>query len=280
MSLTNTFGYVSTPKTAVETLKDFVGDPFGDDAPADNQDPKDTSPKAQEGNPNGAGNSATVDWEKRYSDLRSYNATTINELKARIQKLETDNESLATQAKNADSKFKVPATDEEMETFEREYPAMAKMLTALAIKRTSEVTSELKSSISSLEEQRKKAEDAAKRATVLKAHPDFAEIIASNEFSAWLLGRSKAVRSTFENSDDPEDIIDIVNTYKELNGTKKTKKDQTAADHVNIGSNGQPSSGGKIWRATEVDRLSARDFEKFEAEIDAAMKEGRFIQDK
>jgi hypothetical protein len=68
---------------------------------------------------------------------------------------------------------------------------------------------------------------------------------------------------------------------KGIGQKKKTKSDDASLAVTKTGTGAQPSPDNKKkeWRASEVNKLSPKQYEKLEDEIDSAIAEGRFIND-
>lgn len=118
--------------------------------------------------------------------------------------------------------------------------------------------------------------------------PDAGELLADAEFNAWLDARP-AMAEVVNNSLDPESAASIMNTYKydkisknpeALKETLQQKDIEAAADSVKTGNTSpEEKTEKKTWKASEVRAMKVNEYMKYEAEIDEAMSEGRFIDD-
>ena len=122
---------------------------------------------------------------------------------------------------------------------------------------------------------------------MLVAHPDFVEIQKAPEFLEWLEVQPKQISDgILNNSTDAAWASRIVTLYKAeagLNKPKKSKKSEVieAAQSIanfqtaDVYEPDQP----KMWKASEIAKMRTAEYLQHEAEIDAAMAEGRIIQD-
>lgn len=214
-------------------------------------------------------------WKKRYSDLKSYNDKKLNELTKNVQ-------SLQTQLLSA-NKEKMPSTPEEIDHFFRVYPDIGRHFRTIAmqevLKNNREIEQETQLTKNQLEElRREKAEE-----TIRRAHKDYDDLRESEDFHTWAQTQSRTVQNMIYESDDPADCITALDLYKsQLRKKPGPKPRDEAATLVNTRSSVQVPdqlNGKKVWKTSEIRRLKPNDFEKYEADIDAARREGRFVID-
>jgi len=211
-------------------------------------------------------------WKQRYSDLRSYNDKKLNDLTKQIQSLQ--NQLLSA------NKEKMPSTEEEINRFFQQYPDIGRHFRTIAmqevIKQKQDLVEETKITRQELEEIKKeKAEE-----TIRKAHKDFDELKNSEHFHEWVSQQSKAVQNMVYESDDPADCIAALNLYKAQLRKPGPKPRNDAATLVNTRAPvNMPDNidGKKVWKTSEIRALKGAMFEKYEAEIEAARREGRII---
>jgi len=214
-------------------------------------------------------------WKKRYSDLKSYNDKKLNELTKNVQ-------SLQTQLLSA-NKEKMPSTPEEIEYFFRTYPDIGRHFRTIAmqevLKNRQELEQETQLTRNQLEElRREKAEE-----TIRRVHKDYDDLRESEDFHQWASTQSRTVQNMIYESDDPEDCITALTLYKtQLKKKPGPRPRDDAATLVNTRTSVEVPdqlNGKKVWRTSELRRLKGAEFEKYEADIDAARREGRFIID-
>ena len=130
------------------------------------------------------------------------------------------------------------------------------------------------------EAQRVKAENA-----IRKVHPDFDDLRASDEFHNWAEEQPKWVKDAlYENADDPASVVRVIDLYKVDNGLTSSDKKaarKAAATVVKKGTKSKvdvDGSSGSV-RESEVAKMSAKEFEDREDEINTAIRTGKFIYD-
>ena len=116
-------------------------------------------------------------------------------------------------------------------------------------------------------------------------HPDFDELRASDEFHVWAEAQPQQIQDwIYNNPDNVTLAIKAIDLYKLENGVsskpskRKTSKSQStgsAADMVSTKTTQVDSKEPKIWTRREIAALSMDDYDKFEQEIDLAVREGR-----
>lgn len=210
-------------------------------------------------------------WKKRYADLRSYNTTLTDRVRA-----------LETQLQAAQKKeIKIPSSKEELDDFARKYPDVFRHIRSIAM-------AELLSERENIELETKRVkEDLAKTrrelglAKILKAHPDFNEINLDDRFHAWLQLQPKQVQDWAYEADDPDLCIKVLDFYKLENPKAKSKTMNSGADKIvnTRGSVDTASNAKKTWKDSEVRTMHPKVFEQFEEEIDNARREGRYEYD-
>lgn len=190
---------------------------------------------------------ATIDWEKRYKDLQSHSDKTKGELQGRIAELEG----------NA-----VPSTEEEV----------AELKAQLEELQGKEANRETETLVAEAQQQ------------VGNAHPDFVGIIQSKEFAEWIKTQPQVFQDAIyaERPDAPMAInaLTLYKTSGDFQQRQAAEQQQLNADQaamaVNSGHREQPQANTqKQWTWAEINALSPSQYDKFEAEIDAAMSEGR-----
>jgi hypothetical protein len=211
-------------------------------------------------------------WKKRYSDLKSYNDKKFNDLTKQVQ-------SLQTQLLSA-NKEKMPSTPEEIDHFFRTYPDIGRHFRTIAmqevLKQKQEIEQETQLTKNQLEElRREKAEE-----TIRKAHKDYDDLRESEDFHEWAQRQSRTVQNMVYESDDPHDCITALDLYKsQLKKRPGPKPRDDAATLVNTRAPVAMSDmdGKKVWKTSEIRALKGAMFEKYEAEIEAAKREGRIV---
>lgn len=212
----------------------------------------------------------TVNWQKRYSDQQRY-----------VTRLQNEKLELEKQLKNAQTKpLEVPRTKEQLDDFRKQYPELFDTLISLT---RLEVTEQSKQLDEERKEVLKKIADIESEKLILevaKVHKDAIQIRNDSKFHAWLADQSNAVKALFESS-NPKDPIKGLYLYKEDMGIKSPRDKKIEAAAVTpTGGTDIPTGGKKVWKQSEVQKLSAADYKKYREDIIEAMQtEGRYVKD-
>lgn len=186
-----------------------------------------------------------VDWEKRYKDLQSHHDKTTNELRGKLKEAGVEPEEADKVAE------------------------MEKQLAELQADKELRETEDLV---------------AQAQATVGAAHPDFVSVINSPEFAQWIQGQPDVYRDAiYADRPDAQMSIDALTLFKVQSGfndrkateAQRAQLDEAAMD-VRGGHREAPqTSNEKVWTWGEIQSLSPHEYDKLEAEIDAAIRDGR-----
>ena len=216
------------------------------------------------------------DYKKRYDDLKTYYDQKLSEWKQ-------EKETLEAQSKVAEKQvqYAPPKTDEDLEQFKDKYPDVYQVVETISHKMASKQVEDLQSEIGRISEREQKLKVQSAYKQLLHIHPDFDDIKTSPEFLQWLEEQPTSISEGItKNNTDPVWASRAVDLYKVDVGIDRTKKSTRSNDaakavtkatsrNVNVGQN------NKMWKISEIQRLKPWEFEKFESEIDQAMKEGR-----
>ena len=220
------------------------------------------------------------DYKKRYDDLKSHYDRKQNENKQKLEELEAKAR-LAEKSK-AMASYTPPKSDEDLEQFKKKYPDVYDVVETISQKQASRQVESLQEEVKTL---RKREEDLVVQSAyreLVNAHPDFTELKDSQEFIDWLNTQPASISDgVTKNSKDSKWAIRVVDLYKADNGVSKSKPNfntsaaqgvtKTKAKSVNVSGD----TNKKIWKQSEIQKMSSRTYEKFENEIDIAFKEGR-----
>jgi len=226
------------------------------------------------------------DYKKRYDDLKTYYDQKLNEWKQ-------EKETLAAQANVAEKvqkeqEYAPPKTKEELAQFKEKYPDVYQVVETISHEMADQKTADLKAKINELTEKEQKliVQSAYKQLT--SAHPDFNEIKATPEFLAWLEEQPATIADGIrKNNTDPKWAIRTVDLYKadvgiSSNNTRTVSNRKLDAAQAVLKTKTNPTSinsgNKKVWKMSEIQNMRPWDFEKYEADIDAAMRDGRVDQ--
>ncbi len=221
------------------------------------------------------------DYKKRYDDLKTYYDQKLSEWKQEKETLEAQ----AKVAEKQTSKYAPPKTDEDLDQFKDKYPDVYQVVETISHKMASKQVEDLQAEIGRISEREQKLKVQSAYKQLLHTHPDFEDIKNSPEFLQWLEQQPKSISEGItKNNTDPVWASRTVDLYKvdvgigrkpKATKTKDAAKAVTKATSrdVNVGQN------DKVWKISDIQRLKPWEFEKYESEIDQAMKSGRVINE-
>ena len=134
-------------------------------------------------------------FKKRYSDLRRHQQKQAEEFKTELAELKRQ---LADATKK---EMKLPKSDEDIETWAKDYPDVAAIVETIAMKKASEQSSALEERIKAIDEMQMSATKEKAEAELMRLHPDFDEIRDSDEFHEWAEAQPKWVQDALYEDD-------------------------------------------------------------------------------
>jgi hypothetical protein len=219
-------------------------------------------------------------FKKRYSDLRRHQQKQAEEFKSELAELKR-------QLSDATKKeMKLPKSDEDIEEWAKEYPDVAAIVETIAIKKASEQATALEERIKAIDEMHNTATKEKAEASLMQMHPDFGEIRDSDDFHEWAEEQPKWVQDAlYENDNDARSAARAIDLYKADRGIgkkSKSKNDKGAAEAVapkDKRSKPQTDEASTYLKESDVDKMSAHEYEKHADEIMDAIRSGKFIYD-
>ena len=218
-------------------------------------------------------------FKKRYSDLRRHQQKQAEEFKTELAELKR-------QLSDATKKeMKLPKSDEDIEEWAKEYPDVAAIVETIAMKKASEQSSALEERIKAIDKMQSSATKEKAEAELMRLHPDFDDIRDSDEFHEWAESQPKWVQDAlYENDNDARSAARAIDLYKADMGIgkKKPKSDKDAAKSVstkNSRSKPQENEESSYLKESDVQRMSAAEYEKRSDEVMEAIRSGKFIYD-
>ncbi len=220
------------------------------------------------------------DYKKRYDDLKSHYDRKQNE---NTQKLEEIEAKLKLAEKNqAMANYTPPKSDDELKKFKEKYPDVYDVVETISQKQATRQVESLQKEVETL---RKREDDLVVQSAyreLLNSHSDFTDIKDSPEFLEWLDGQPPSISDgVTKNNKDSKWAIRVIDLYKADKGLSNSKPKsnvsaatsvtKTKAKSVNVDGN----TNKKVWKASEIQKMNASVYEKYEKEIDLAFKEGR-----
>jgi hypothetical protein len=181
--------------------------------------------------------------------------------------------------------MKLPKSDEDIEEWAKEYPDVAAIVETIAMKKASEQAKILEQRIKAIDELQLSANKEKAEVELMKLHPDFDDIRDSNEFHDWAESQPRWVQDAlYENDNDARSAARAIDLYKADMGIgkNKSKPDKEAAKSVatkNSRSKPQENEEASYLKESDVQRMSAQEYEKRSDEIMEAIRSGKFIYD-
>ena len=136
-----------------------------------------------------------------------------------------------------------------------------------------------------IDEMQQSASKEKAEAELMRLHPDFGDIRDSDDFHEWAEEQPRWIQQAlYDNDNDAQAAARAIDLYKADRGitTKKKKRSDDAAEMVNTkASRNRPSaddSSGVI-RESDVQKMSAVQYEKNQEAIMEAIRSGKFVYD-
>ena len=134
-------------------------------------------------------NAEEKSFKKRYGDLRRHMQQKEQEW---TEKLNTIQKQLDSATKQ---EIKLPKSEEELETWSKKYPDIAKIVETIAIKKAKEQAADLEERVKAVDEMREAAEREKAEVELLTLHPDFDSIRNDDDFHNWAEEQPKWVQN-------------------------------------------------------------------------------------
>jgi hypothetical protein len=220
-------------------------------------------------------------FKKRYGDLRRHSQQKEEDYKKEIIKLK---EQLADKTTKD---IKLPKSEEELASWSSKYPDVAQVIETIATKKAKELDSSLEERMKLISEKEAHAARARAEAELLHTHPDFEEIRNDQSFHDWVETQPKWIQQAlYENDNDAKAASRAIDLYKVDMGLTKTKSSvnsKDAAKAVSKGTSTSPASSkseqSNQIKESQVQKMTAQQFEKNEEAIMAAIRSGNFVYD-
>jgi hypothetical protein len=209
-------------------------------------------------------------FKKRYSDLRRHQQKQAEDFKKEIDALKSQL-SVAAQ-----KEMRLPKSDEDIEQWAADYPDVAAIV---------EKSSALEERVKVIDEMHMSATKEKAEVELMRMHPDFGEIRDSDEFHDWAEEQPKWVQDAlYDNDNDARAAARAIDLYKADKGIskEKPKSNKDAAKSVstkNSRSTPQKDESSSYLKESDVQKMSAQEYEKNSDEIMEAIRSGKFVYD-
>ena len=220
-------------------------------------------------------------FKKRYGDLRRHTQQKEKDFQSQIDELKK-------QLSDATKKeMKLPKSDEDIEQWAKDYPDVAAIVETIAMKKASEQAKILEERIKSIDELGATAAKEKAEAELLNIHPDFVDIRESDDFHNWAEVQPKWVQNAlYENDTDALSAARAIDLYKndknigKQEKPKSTGKEAAKAVKTTSGTSEPQTSDSKSYiKESDVQKMSAEQYEKMADEIMESIRSGKFIYD-
>ena len=219
-------------------------------------------------------------FKKRYSDLRRHQQKQAEEFKAELAAMKSQLE------KATKKEMKLPKSDEDIEQWAADYPDVAAIVETIAMKKAAEQSTALEERMKVIDEMQTSATKEKAEAALMQMHPDFDDIRDSDDFHNWAEEQPKWVQDAlYDNDNDARSAARAIDLYKADMGiaeAKKSKSGKDAAKSVtakNTRNKPQEDESSTYLRESQVEKMSAHEYEKHADEIMEAIRSGKFIYD-
>ena len=246
---------------------------------AQEADPQEATPQEEADSFVEAKKEETHDYKKRYDDLKRHYDEKVGEFKTEI---ETLRKTMTQHAQEMPRGVTPPKTAEELEEFKERYPDVFEVVQTVSSLQTESQVAQLREELGSIKEREQELEKQKAFEELLRLQPDFNDIKTDEKFLTWLEEQPTSISDgIYKNNKDARWAARVVDLYKADVGltTKKKTKSSSAADAVTKTParqvNTEATGDKKIWKASEIGKMKPWEFEKAEAELDAARAEGR-----
>ena len=215
-------------------------------------------------------------FKKRYGDLRRHMSDKEKEWNERFEALET---------KSKREGIVPPKSDEDIEKWASEYPDVAGIVETIAAKKAQEMFNKAESRLQELDDAHSEAQRVKAENIIRRSHEDFDELRQADQFHDWADAQPKWVKDAlYENMDDPASVVRVIDLYKIDNGMTISAKKQSkkaAASTVAKGSRTSIDEKGVqgTIKESDVSRMSSKEFEEKQDQINEAMRNGKFVYD-
>jgi hypothetical protein len=215
-------------------------------------------------------------FKKRYGDLRRHMQDKEKEWNEKLEALE---------ARSKREGIVPPKSDEDIEKWASEYPDVAGIVETIAAKKAQEMFNKAESRLQELDEAHSEAQRVKAENIIRKSHDDFDELRQSDQFHDWADKQPKWVKDAlYENMDDPASVVRVIDLYKIDNGmTVAAKKESKKAAASTVAKGTRTSIDAEGVQGTikesDVAKMSDKEFEEKQDQINEAMRKGKFVYD-
>jgi len=226
-------------------------------------------------------------WEERYKNAQAKMTKETQRAKDMEAKIaEMNNKITAMEAMKSEAKIEQQKEEVNVDLSQimKDYPEIVKPLQTYVDARIAAVDNKVSQASQELLKAQQEEADRKHYSAIAEVHPDWKSTSSSEDFTLWL-GRQSRMWQQAATDGDTEDVIALLSKYKKDLGlvSKKTaskeelveKAKQNVEPTLSKARKQNVSSSKRIWTASEIGKLSDKEYLKFEKEIDQAYEDGR-----
>jgi hypothetical protein len=244
-----------------------------------NQEEQETTEESVDDGPEPEGAEEKT-FKKRYGDLRRHSQKKENELQEQINELRTQLEA------STKKEIQYPKSESELESWMEQYPDVAQIVETIAMKKAHEQASEFESKFKQIDEMKQEAQKEKAEAELMRLHPDFEQIRDTDDFHNWVEDQPKWVQDAlYDNDSDAKSAARAIDLYKaDMGITAKAKSSSNKDAAKAIGTRSERSAPESdetksFIKESDVNRMTAEQYESKQEEIAEAIRTGKFIYD-
>ena len=218
-------------------------------------------------------------FKKRYGDLRRH-------MQEKDKEVQTQLDDLKRQLSETTKKeIKLPKSEEDIDAWVKAYPDVAAIVETIAIKKAREQSTAVEERVKALDEMQQNVTREKAETELLKLHPDFSDIKEEDSFHEWADEQPKWVQDAlYDNATDARSAARAIDLYKADMGiaNKKINNTNDAAKSVNTKasrSTPQTDETKSYLKESQVNKMSAKEYEQNSDAIMEAIRSGKFTYD-
>ena len=216
-------------------------------------------------------------FKKRYDDLKRHYDKTLSKHKNEVSKLKT-------QVEQNTNEILPPKDPKELEAWKQKYPDVYGIIETISLNNAEERSKQLEEKYQFLQDQQVQVSREKAEVELVKHHPDFQEIRATDEFHEWVALQDPTIQGwLYDNPDNADLAARAIDLYKMDKGISQLSKKQERAVKNEAAKAITKTAKAtevdmpkkKVWSNAEISKMSVREYAKYEEDIDKAVREGR-----
>ena len=182
------------------------------------------------------------------------------------------------------TQVRLPKTDEEIDDWANKYPDVAKVVETIATKKARENSKQIEEKLAYLSEKEQRVNRKEAETELGKRHPDYDDLRSNPSFHEWAERQPKMIQQAlYDNEDDFEaasKAIDLFKLERERDSVDRSSPKEAAKSVSTRRRTSEPNDQPKTkWSESRVRKLSDKQWDRFQEEIEDAMRSGNFDYD-